>query len=225
MLRLRILAGTACLLFAVAMVASGCSGTDDDVGQAAAAQVRSATILQVSSPSFTETRPRVRIPAKHTCVGEDVSPPLEWSGVPEGTKSLALIAEDPDHEAGLWVHWVMYNMPADLTGVPEGVPTSTAVLPDGTTQGSNDHKRTGYSGPCPPAEKVPYPGANVSAARHAGLAPMPPHQYYFRLYALDTELALAPGATKDELVTAMYSHILAEGETVGKYLRPPDPFD
>ena len=224
MARLRILAGTACLLFAVAMVASGCSGADDE-GQAAAAQVRSATILQVSSPSFTETRPRVRIPAKHTCVGEDASPPLEWSGVPEGTKSLALIAEDPDHEAGLWVHWVMYNMPADLTGVPEGVPTSTAVLPDGTTQGRNDHKRVGYSGPCPPAEKVPYPGANVSAARHAGLAPMPPHEYYFRLYALDTELALAPGATKDELVTAMYGHILAEGETVGKYLRPPDPFD
>lgn len=225
MARLRILAGTASLLFAVATLTSGCSGSDDGGGQAAAAQVRSISDLQVSSPSFTETRPRVRIPAKHTCVGENVSPPLEWSGVPEDAKSLALIAEDPDHEAGLWVHWLMYNIPAELTGVAEGVPTSTAVLPDGTTQGSNDHKRIGYNGPCPPAEKPPYPGANVSAARHAGLAPMPPHQYHFKVYALDSKLDLAPGATKDELVTAMHGHILAEGETVGKYLRPPDPFD
>ena len=221
---MRTLAATSVLV--LSLVFSGCSSADEEPAQEQpeAAQLL-ASELRISSPHFTEIRPRVRIPPRHTCVGEDLSPPLSWSGVPPGTKSLALIADDPDNQTGLWVHWVLYNIPADVTALPEGIPTSTGLLPDGTKQGTNDHKKIGYEGPCPPAQKPPYPGARVSADSHQGLRGDPAHRYFFKLYALDKVIGLAPGATRAELLSAMEGHILAQGQTVGKYLRPPDPFD
>ena len=187
----------------------GCSSADDsETDQPAAALL--ATGFQVTSPNFTDIRPKIRIPEKNTCYGDSLSPPLDWVGAPEGTESYALIVEDIDHDAGTWVYWVMYNIPADATGLAEGIATSTAVLPDGTTQGTNDQSEPGYSGVCPPRSLVTIFYTSGE----------PPHRYYFRLYALDAELVLAPGATKDELVIAMEGHVLAQAETMGKYTTP-----
>ena len=151
--------------------------------------------LELASPAFEDDE---TIPSKFTCDGGDISPPLEWSGVPEGTKSLALICDDPDAPMGTWVHWVLYGLPADTTLLPEGVPTDEAVE-NGALQGKNDFKRIGYGGPCPPPGK--------------------PHRYFFKLYAVDSELDLKPGATKKDLVRAMKGHVLAEGRLVGRYKR------
>ena len=211
---LAIILGASLLL---ALAVAGCGGADKPEAKAAAQQPAAASSFQVMSPNFTEIRPRVRIPPKHTCIEGDASPPLSWSGMPPGTVSLALIADDPENESGLWVHWVLYNIPPDVTRLPEGVPTTTGVLPDGTIQGVNDFKRTGYGGPCPPPT-ILYPHAGVGSA---ALQIKKPHTYYFRVYALDTQVGLAAGATKDELVNAMDGHILAEAQTVGKYIRPP----
>lgn len=137
------------------------------------------------------------IPSKYTCDGEDISPPLEWDSLPEGTKSIAIISDDPDAPMGTWVHWVIYNIPPDKKGLDENVP-KVRELPDGARQGMNDFKRIGYGGPCPPY----------------GV-----HRYYFKIYALDTLLDLPPGATKKELLKAMEGHILAKGELMGKYSR------
>ena len=196
------------ILLAVAV--AGC-GADEPGAKAAAQQAAVASSFQVISPNFSEIRPRVRIPPKHTCLEGDASPPLTWSGAPPGTVSLALIADDPENESGLWVHWVLYNIPPDVTGLPEGVPTTTDVLPDGTTQGVNHFRRTGYGGPCPPPNII-------RCWDHVG---EPPHKYYFKLYALDTEVGLAAGATKEELLDAMDDHILAVAQTVGKFIRAP----
>ena len=195
----------------VALALAGCGGSDDGDAKAAAQAVDTAN-FQVMSPAFTNIRPRIPIPHKYTCMQEDISPPLTWSGTPPGTKSLALIADDPEHRTGLWVHWVLYNIPPDLTELPERIPTSTAVLPDGTMQGTNHNNNIGYNGPCPPPE----PGRG----RYASTGGKPPHTYYFRLYALDNEVGVGPGATKDELVNSMDGHILAQAEWEGKYTRP-----
>jgi len=138
------------------------------------------------------------IPAKYSCEGANISPPLSWTTLPAGTKSVALICDDPDAPAGTWVHWVLYNLPATTNALEEKLPTA-ASLPNGTRQGVNDFGKTGYGGPCPPPGK--------------------PHRYFFKLYALDTGLPLKPGATKQELVQAMEHHILAEGQLMGKYQR------
>ena len=151
--------------------------------------------IQLTSAAFAEAG---FIPAKHTCDGEDASPPLKWSGVPAGTKSLALICDDPDAPMGTWVHWVLYGLPPSVTELPEKVPAAE-TLTDGARQGVNDFKRVGYGGPCPP------PGG--------------PHRYFFKLYAVDAETSLKPGATKKELLRAMEGHILAEGQLMGKYKR------
>ena len=199
---------------------AGCSG-DDDSGANPAAQpaaAAAASSFQVMSPAFTNIRPRIPIPHKYTCMQEDVSPPLTWSGTPPGTKSLALIADDPEHRTGLWVHWVLYNIPPDVTELPEGMPTGTAVLPDGTTQGTNHNKNIGYNGPCP-ADELPRRRAGAEGG-YPNTGGMPPHKYYFRLYALDSEVGVGPGATMDELVNAMDGHILAQADWVGKYTRP-----
>ena len=211
MLRLRTVLSFFGLL--VALLAWGCSG-DDDADQPAAAQL-STSDFQVFSSNFTEIRPRRRIPNKHTCFGEDASPHLAWSGVPPGTKSLALIAENPEDTTGLWVHWVLYNIPAEVTGLPEGIPTTTDVLPDGTVQGVNDFKRVGYGGPCPP------PNILIRTQEGVTGGVQPPHSYYFRFYALDAKLGLPPGSTKTELEDAMKGHVLANAETIGKYQRRP----
>lgn len=143
------------------------------------------------------------IPRKYTCDGEDVSPPLAWSGVPEGTRSLVLIVDDPDAPDPqapkmTWVHWVLYNIPPQASGLPEAVASSD--LPPGTREGLNDWKRTGYGGPCPPIGR---------------------HRYFHKLYALDTILPDLGTPTKAELEAAMQAHVLAQAELVGTYQRRP----
>lgn len=151
--------------------------------------------IQVTSTAFAEGQP---IPAKYTCDGLNMSPPLEWSGAPSNTQSLALIADDPDAPVGTWVHWVIYDLPSGTTELAENTP-QTQQLPNGAKQGVNDFRRPGYGGPCPPSGK--------------------PHRYYFKLYALDTKLDLKPDSTKKELLKAMDGHILAEGRLMGTYQR------
>lgn len=150
--------------------------------------------IQLSSTAFKDGD---MIPKKFTCDSENVSPPLKWSGIPAGTQSISLICDDPDAPAGTWVHWVLYNVPGAVTGLPENVP-SDRVLGNGAKQGMNDFRGLGYAGPCPPA----------------GM-----HRYFFKIYALDIEIGLEPGATKAELLNAMKGHILGEGQLMGKFTR------
>ena len=135
------------------------------------------------------------IPKKYGCGGPDISPPLEWQSVPADAKSLALIVEDPDAPMGTWVHWVIFNIPPESSGLPEHVATDK-TLPDGAVQGRNDFRKIGYGGPCPPSGT---------------------HRYFFLLYALDTTLRLPAGSTKAELVRAMEGHIVGKAELMGKY--------
>ena len=153
------------------------------------------TKLQFSSSAFTEG---ALIPVAHTGDGQDSSPPLAWSAGPAGTQSFALICDDPDAPAKTWVHWVLFNIPASQTSLPEGVPTQKE-LPEGARQGTNDFGKIGYGGPAPPKGK--------------------PHHYFFKLYALDITLNLPAGAKKDQLLDAMKGHILAEGQCMGRYGR------
>ena len=152
--------------------------------------------IQLTSTAFNNN---TTVPTEHTCEGKDASPALKWSGVPEGTKSIALICDDPDAPVGTWVHWVIYNIPADAVELPEGVPTDQ-TLRNGAIQGTNDFKKIGYGGPCPPKGHGP-------------------HRYFFKLYALDAAVSLKPGATKQQLEDAMKGHILAKGQLMGKYER------
>lgn len=138
------------------------------------------------------------IPSKFTCDGENVSPELSWSTPPKGTESLALIADDPDAPVGTFVHWVLYDLPGHARQLAEGVP-ATADPPGGGRQGTNDFRRIGYGGPCPPPGK--------------------PHRYFFRLYALDRKLGLAPGARRAEVDQAMQGHVLEQAELMGRYQR------
>jgi len=151
--------------------------------------------MQVTSSAFQAGQ---AIPAKYTCEGADISPPLEWSGVPASAKSLALICDDPDAPGGTWVHWVLYDLPATITELREATETKEE-LPNGARQGRNDFKQIGYGGPCPPKGGT--------------------HRYYFKIYALDIELNLKSGATKSEVENAMKGHILAEGKLMGTYQR------
>jgi len=141
------------------------------------------------------------VPKRVTCDGDDSSPPLSWSGVPAGAKSLVLIVDDPDAPDPkapkmTWVHWVLYNIPPTATGLAEAV--ASEDLPQGTLEGVNDWKRTGYGGPCPPVGK---------------------HRYFHKLYALDTVLPDLRRPTKGRLESAMHGHILAQTELVGTYQR------
>ncbi len=156
---------------------------------------KSQMTIQLTSSAFVEGAP---IPARYTCDGQDVSPPLKWSRVPPGTRSLALICDDPDAPVGTWVHWVLYNVPSSVGELPEGVETQE-ILPNGARQGINDFRHIGYGGPCPPEGS--------------------PHRYFFKIYALDTELALKPKATKKDLQKAMEGRVLAEGQWMGIYKR------
>ena len=137
------------------------------------------------------------IPKQYTCDGQDISPPLNWSDVPPGTKSLALIADDPDAPMGTWVHWVVWNIPPTLRGLDENVPKRDS-LPNGIKQGMTDFKKIGYGGPCPPSGT---------------------HRYFFKLYALDTTLNLPPTTIKKELEKALHGHVLQQAELIGKYAR------
>lgn len=151
--------------------------------------------LQISSAGFDH---KGKIPSVYTCEGKDTSPPLAWQGVPAGTRSLVLIVDDPDAPDPkaprmTWVHWVLFNIPPDAEGLPEGA--TEKDLPPGTRQGMNDWKRTGYGGPCPPIGR---------------------HRYFHKLYALDVELELNK-PTKEEVIKAMEGHILSHAELVGTY--------
>ena len=142
------------------------------------------------------------IPVRYTCDGDDVSPALEWSGVPSSAKSLVLIVDDPDAPDPrapklTYVHWVLYDIPSSATGLPERV--TTDQLPPGTLEGLNDWKRTGYGGPCPPIGR---------------------HRYFFKLYSLDIVLPRIDGATKAKVESAMKDHVLERAELVGTYERP-----
>lgn len=152
--------------------------------------------FQLSSPVFSEGG---EIPSRYTCEGEDISPPLIWSGVPDGAKSLVLIVDDPDAPDPAaprmtWVHWLVYNLPASDGGLPEGVTESQ--LPPGTLLGVNDFKRTRYGGPCPPIGR---------------------HRYFFKVYALNTQLPDLHVPDKPTLLRAMQSHVLAETVLMGTY--------
>jgi Raf kinase inhibitor-like YbhB/YbcL family protein len=139
------------------------------------------------------------IPGKYTCDGVDVSPPLAWSGAPAGTRCFALIADDPDAPAGSWVHWVVYNLPAAVSELPENVAKVEALDLAGARQGRNDFRRPGYGGPCPP--------------------PGPAHRYFFTLYALDAPLTLKAGAQSKDVETAMQGHVLGSAQLLGTYAR------
>ena len=145
--------------------------------------------LNLKSDAFVSGQ---SIPAKYTCVGKNVSPALTWSDPPAGTRSFALIVDDPDAPMGTWVHWVLFNIPADQHDLAEDLPvTGNAIY-----FGKNSSGNTRYDGPCPPSGT---------------------HRYYFKLYALDTLVDLRPGATKDELLKAMQGHTLAQGELMGTF--------
>lgn len=153
-------------------------------------------VLSIESPSFM---PAHEIPARHTCDGLNVSPPLVWTGVPVAAKSLALIVDDPDAPDPAapkmtWVHWVLYNLSPDVNGLGEGI----AVKGQLALQGMNDWHHPGYGGPCPPVGK---------------------HRYFFKLYALDTMLPDMQYPTKSVLEKAMRNHILAQSELIGLYQR------
>ena len=138
------------------------------------------------------------IPVKHTGDGADVSPALSWADPPGGTESFAIVCDDPDAPVGTWVHWVIYNIPGEARGLPEGVPAAKA-LDSGAVQGKNDFGKIGYGGPAPPPGK--------------------PHRYFFKLYCLDTELPADAGATKQQLLAAMAGHIVGQGQLMGRYKR------
>jgi len=150
--------------------------------------------MQLESLAFSQHE---FIPARYTCDGSDISPPLNWNGVPEGTQSLVLICDDPDAPGGTWVHWVLYDLPAHLEDLPESIPPMEK-LPTGGVHGINDFRKLGYGGPCPPGGT---------------------HRYFFKLYALDTLLNLSAGATQAQVETAMQGHILAEAGLMGRYAR------
>jgi len=149
--------------------------------------------FQITTTAF---RDGGSIPKKFACDGPDVSPALSWSDPPAGTKSLAIIADDPDAPGGMWVHWVLYDLPPDTRKLPEGL-AKGRELPNGALQGRNDFGKIGYNGPCPPRASE--------------------HRYFFKLYALDSKTGLKAGATKSDLERAMKGHILAQTQVIGKY--------
>jgi Raf kinase inhibitor-like YbhB/YbcL family protein len=151
--------------------------------------------LNLVSAAFEEGQ---LIPKDYTGDGEDISPPLTWSEPPAGAKSFALLCDDPDAPRGTWVHWVLFNLPADLRDMDEAVPAEGS-LANGAKQGKNDFGNLGYGGPAPPRGK--------------------PHRYCFKLFALDSMLPLAVGATKEQVLAACKGHVLAEAQLMGKYQR------
>lgn len=153
-------------------------------------------VMKVESKAFNEGEV---IPVRHTCDGSDISPEISWSGVPEGTKSFVLIMDDPDAPIGTFTHWVVYDIPAGVRELPEGLPKSDRI--DGIKQGINDFGYVGYGGPCPP--------------KGHGY-----HRYFFKVYALDLEtLDLPPRATRRQVEERIKGHVLGQGSTMGRYKR------
>ncbi|MFW5691466.1 MAG: YbhB/YbcL family Raf kinase inhibitor-like protein [Chloroflexota bacterium] len=151
--------------------------------------------LTLKSTAF---EPNQAIPARYTCDGENISPPLNWQGMPPNVESFALICEDPDAPSGTFSHWVVYNLGPDVTSLPQGVPTSREI-DGGAMQGTNGFENIGYGGPCPPQG--------------------PAHHYHFRLFALDSMLELAPSTTRQQMLSAIRPYIIEEAELVGTYQR------
>ncbi len=150
--------------------------------------------IKMTSAAF---EPGGMIPNQYTCDGQDISPPLSWGDVPDGSASIALVCDDPDAPMGTWVHWVLFDMPPETRNLPENIPAAE-TLEGGGTHGVNDFRKLGYGGPCPPGGT---------------------HRYYFKIYAMDKKVGLSAGSTKEQLLKAMEGHILAEGELMGKYRR------
>jgi Raf kinase inhibitor-like YbhB/YbcL family protein len=150
--------------------------------------------LQITSTAFSEGG---MIPGQNTCDGKDISPDLAWTGIPGDARTLALICDDPDAPVGTWVHWVLFNIPAEETGLPAEI-APEATIGNGARHGTNDFGRLGYGGPCPPGGT---------------------HRYFFKLYALDNALDLESGATKAQVEEAMQGHILDECRLIGRYKR------
>jgi len=151
-------------------------------------------VIKVSSPAFEDGQ---MIPAKYTADGQDISPPLKFGNIHPQAKSLAIISDDPDAPVGTWVHWLVWNIPAAVSELPEGL-APDGQLADGTCQGTTDFRRVGYGGPAPPSGT---------------------HRYYFKVYAIDCLLELKPGGGRGELEKAMKGHILVEGQLMGRYKR------
>jgi Raf kinase inhibitor-like YbhB/YbcL family protein len=179
------------IILFILIIGSGCKPSLKTVGS----EGEMPMTVQITSTAFTESK---TIPQKYTCDGVNVSPPLSWSGIPSGAKSLALVADDPDAPGGTWVHWVIYNIPITLTSLPENV-AKTATVEGIGTQGNNDFRKPGYGGPCPPKGSI--------------------HRYFFKVYALDVLLNLKPGSVKADVEKAMRGHILVQGQLMGKYGR------
>lgn len=159
------------------------------------AQARSIN-MKLKCADFEQGQP---IPKQYTCAGRNMSPPITWDGIPKNTRSLALIVDDPDAPSGIWTHWLAYNIPATQRSLPANIDVAPR-LSDGTMQGRNDFRKIGYGGPCPPEGHGP-------------------HRYFFRLYALDSELPLEPGASKEDIERAMQGHIIDHTELMGRYQR------
>ena len=177
------------LLLLSLLLLVGCASKSDPAQTGA---VEATSDFQLTSPAFAHED---AIPGKYTCDGDDTSPALAWTKPPAGTESFALIMDDPDAPGGTWVHWVLYNIPADVRKLAEAFPAD-AELSDGSRNGKNSWPKSGYGGPCPPSGT---------------------HRYYFKLYTLDTMLDLAAGANKAQLLKAMEGHILAQTELMGTY--------
>jgi len=173
------------VMILILMIFVSCSRSGD---------AKKGTALEVTSTGFGNAK---SMSDKYTCDDVDISPPLEWKNAPAGTKSFAIICETPDAPAGNWVQWVIYDIPADVTSLPQSV-AKTGQLDFGARQGKNDFDQVGYFGPCLPAGE---------------------HRFFFRVYALDGPTNLKAGAKKEELVEAMKGHILAEGALMGVYAR------
>lgn len=179
-------------LFRAAALLAACAMTI--AAGAAQSQKGTSMSFELTSTAFTQGKP---IPAKYTCDGQNISPPLQWHMPPQNARSFALIMDDPDAPGGTWVHWVLYNLPATAHALAEGFPAQ-ASLADGSRNGTNSWPRLGYGGPCPPGGT---------------------HHYFFKLYALDRMIELAPGAAKEQLLSAMQGHILGQAELMGTYSR------
>jgi Raf kinase inhibitor-like YbhB/YbcL family protein len=182
------------IIFLLALALAGCSNRSSQPVKNSNATPKEEMKLKISSAAFQDGS---QIPSKYTCDGANVSPPLQWSGVPQSAKTIVLICDDPDAPAKTWVHWVVYDLPAGATTLPEALPANEKPAIGGK-QGKNDFGKIGYGGPCPPSGT---------------------HRYFFKLYAIDTETSLEPSASKDQVLKTIEGHILAQGELIGKYKR------
>ena len=217
-LHLTILVAGSLVFFAVT---SGCSSDSDGGGSdAASAEVVAYELTQqfeltmtMSSTAFNDTR---RIPRKYSCTQEDVSVPISWDGIPEGTVSLALLVESNQFPGPMWVHWLLWNIPPSVTELPEAIPNTSAVesLGPNASQGTNSDDKVGWSGPCKEGLGLTYmPRSREQQLGRARLT----SDYFFRVYALDTDITLGSDATKEDFLRAIDGHILAGGELVGQH--------